>query len=117
MPLTEKGRKIKAEMKDQYGPEKGEEVFHASRNKGTIEGVESNSSSNPNPLPPPERGGTPKRIGEDMGEPGGPHTPGAKEKRRKKAAKKKAAKKKANRKKSTKSADDRPAHMRNRPPH
>lgn len=31
-----------------------------------------------NPLPPPQSGGKPKRIGEGMGSPGGPHTPGAK---------------------------------------
>lgn len=40
MPLTEKGRKIKRAMESQYGKEKGERVFHASRNKGTIRGVE-----------------------------------------------------------------------------
>jgi hypothetical protein len=41
MPLTEKGAKIKANMEDTYGPEKGEEVFYASKNKGTIAGVDS----------------------------------------------------------------------------
>lgn len=40
MPLTKKGRKIMKSMKDKYGKEKGEKVFHASRNKGTIEGVD-----------------------------------------------------------------------------
>ena len=40
MPLTEKGRKIMAAMKSQYGEDKGERVFYASRNKGTISGVE-----------------------------------------------------------------------------
>ncbi len=40
MPLTPKGRKIKKAMKKQYGPEKGERVFHASRNAGTISGVD-----------------------------------------------------------------------------
>lgn len=39
MPLTAKGRKIKAEMIEQYGPSRGEEVFYASANKGTITGV------------------------------------------------------------------------------
>jgi len=39
MPLTEKGDKILANMKQQYGPEKGERVFYASENKGTIKGV------------------------------------------------------------------------------
>lgn len=40
MPLTEKGQKIMASMKAQYGGKKGEQVFYASRNKGTISGVE-----------------------------------------------------------------------------
>jgi hypothetical protein len=40
MPLTKKGKKIMREMKEEYGPEKGEEVFYASRNKGTIAGVD-----------------------------------------------------------------------------
>ena len=39
MPLTEKGSKIKKSMKAQYGPKKGERVFYASANKGTIKGV------------------------------------------------------------------------------
>lgn len=40
MPFTPKGEKIMGAMKDQYGPEKGESVFYASRNKGTIKGVD-----------------------------------------------------------------------------
>lgn len=40
MPLTAKGRKIKRAMKKQYGADKGERVFYASRNKGTITGVD-----------------------------------------------------------------------------
>ena len=39
MPLTQKGKKIKKEMKEEYGPEKGERVFYASQNKGTIKGT------------------------------------------------------------------------------
>ena len=39
MPLTAKGSKIKAAMKKQYGAEKGEDVFYAAANKGTIKGV------------------------------------------------------------------------------
>lgn len=39
MPLTSKGEKIKANMEREYGPEKGERVFYASANKGTISGV------------------------------------------------------------------------------
>ena len=40
MPLNEKGKKIMAAMKDQYGAKKGESVFYASKNKGRIKGVE-----------------------------------------------------------------------------
>ena len=39
MPLTKKGKKIKRAMKKQYGAKKGEEVFYASQNKGTIKGT------------------------------------------------------------------------------
>ena len=39
MPLTKKGEKIKRAMTKQYGKEKGEKVFYASENKGTIKGV------------------------------------------------------------------------------
>ena len=40
MPLTKKGKKIKASMKKTYGNKKGEQVFYASKNKGTIKNVE-----------------------------------------------------------------------------
>lgn len=40
MPLTAKGEKIKGAMEEQYGEEKGEKVFYASKNKGTITGVD-----------------------------------------------------------------------------
>jgi len=40
MPLTTKGKKIKRNMTEKYGPERGEKIFHASRNKGTIKGVD-----------------------------------------------------------------------------
>lgn len=39
MPLTKKGSKIKKAMTKEYGKEKGEKVFYASANKGTIKGV------------------------------------------------------------------------------
>lgn len=39
-PLTTKGREIMQNMKNKYGEEKGERVFYASENKGTISGVE-----------------------------------------------------------------------------
>ncbi|GAF77314.1 unnamed protein product, partial [marine sediment metagenome] len=40
MPLTKKGSKIMAAMKGQYGEDKGERVFYASKNKGVISGVD-----------------------------------------------------------------------------
>jgi len=41
MPLTKKGRKIMRSMRKSYpSKKKAEEVFYASRNKGTIKGVE-----------------------------------------------------------------------------
>ena len=40
MPLTKKGKTIKRAMAKQYGEKKGESVFYASRNKGTITGVD-----------------------------------------------------------------------------
>jgi hypothetical protein len=39
MPLTKKGEKIKAAMKKQYGSKKGEQVFYATENKGSIKSV------------------------------------------------------------------------------
>jgi hypothetical protein len=39
MPLTPKGEKILENMKQEYGEKKGEQVFYASANKGTITGV------------------------------------------------------------------------------
>lgn len=40
MPLTKKGKKIRSAMKKEYGAEKGERVFYASKNKGKISGVD-----------------------------------------------------------------------------
>ena len=40
MPLTKKGKKIKASMTEQYGSKKAEQVFYASKNKGSIKGVD-----------------------------------------------------------------------------
>ena len=40
MPLNKKGKKIMRAMKDQYGEKEGKAVFYASKNKGTIKGVE-----------------------------------------------------------------------------
>lgn len=39
MPKTKKGTKIFAAMIRQYGKKKGEGVFYASENAGTIKGV------------------------------------------------------------------------------
>jgi hypothetical protein len=40
MPLTKKGSKIMSAMKKNYGKKKGEQIFYASKNKGTIKKVE-----------------------------------------------------------------------------
>lgn len=40
MPLTAKGEKIERAMEKQYGEKKGEQVFYASKNAGTISGVD-----------------------------------------------------------------------------
>lgn len=40
MPLTSKGKEIMANMRKTYGAKKGKRVFYASRNKGTINGVD-----------------------------------------------------------------------------
>jgi len=39
MPLTSKGKKIKSAMQKQYGKDKGERVFYAAENKGSLKGV------------------------------------------------------------------------------
>ena len=40
MPLTKKGSAIMRAMKRRYGKKKGKRAFYASRNKGTILGVD-----------------------------------------------------------------------------
>ena len=40
MPLTDKGKKIMKSMKKKYRKKKGETVFYASKNKGTIKNVD-----------------------------------------------------------------------------
>lgn len=39
MPLTAKGKKVKAAMKKTYGKEKGEQVFYALENKRKGKGL------------------------------------------------------------------------------
>jgi hypothetical protein len=41
MPLTAKGQEIMSNMKQQYGTNKSEQVFYASKNAGKIAGVDS----------------------------------------------------------------------------
>ena len=48
MPLTKKGKKIMRSMKKQYGKKRGEQVFYASKNKGTIKGVEKRKTRSKN---------------------------------------------------------------------
>ena len=45
MPLTAKGNKIMSSMQKEYGEKKGKQVFYASRNKGTISGVDPESKA------------------------------------------------------------------------
>jgi hypothetical protein len=53
MPLTSKGRKIKSAMIQRYGKRRGARIFYASRNKGTITGVdERHRARRRNPLNP-----------------------------------------------------------------
>jgi hypothetical protein len=61
MPLTDKGKKIRAAMHKQYGEKKGESVFYASINKGTIKGAEKTGQSpNPSTHTPLNHSGHPK---------------------------------------------------------
>ena len=48
MPLNEKGKKIMKSMCKQYGKKRGEQVFYASKNKGTIKGVEKRKTRSKN---------------------------------------------------------------------
>lgn len=43
-PLTDKGKEIMASLKEQYGEEKGEQVFYAMKNSGQIEGIDSKTT-------------------------------------------------------------------------
>lgn len=43
MPLTEKGKKVMASLKKQYGAEKAKKVFYAMINEGKLTGVEGKS--------------------------------------------------------------------------
>lgn len=56
MPLTDKGQEIMASMKKHYGDKKGTSVFYASRNKGTITGVDPESSGRGKPKQKRARG-------------------------------------------------------------
>ena len=70
MPLTPKGEKIMSGMKEQYGPDKAKEVFYASKNKGTITGVDSRSRDAGQY--PSETDITPERQKDLLGEPSNP---------------------------------------------
>lgn len=50
MPLTSKGESIMSAMREKYGAEKGESVFYASRNAGTVTGVDSPLGAIPSEL-------------------------------------------------------------------
>ena len=40
MPLTSKGEEIKSNMEKEYGPKKGDQVLYASKNAGSISGID-----------------------------------------------------------------------------
>ena len=73
MPETKKGKRVKSAMKRQYGAKKGEQVFYASANKGTITGVHAaKKKSHAKKAAAKSRGrrvgrnpspGTPRRVG------------------------------------------------------
>ena len=48
MTLKEKGKKIMKSMRKQYGKKRGETIFYASKNKGTIKGVEKRKTRSKN---------------------------------------------------------------------
>ena len=48
MPLNEKGKKIMKSMRKQYGKKRGETIYYASKNKGTIKGVEKRKTRSKN---------------------------------------------------------------------
>ena len=48
MTLNEKGKNIIKSMRKQYGKKRGEQVFYASKNKGTIKGVEKRKTRSKN---------------------------------------------------------------------
>ena len=47
MPLTKKGKKIRKAMHKTYGSKKGESVFYASINKGTVKGAHKTKKRRP----------------------------------------------------------------------
>lgn len=51
MPLTSKGEEIRQKMEQEYGMSKGKQVFYASKNAGTITGVDSTAGVIPQPAP------------------------------------------------------------------
>lgn len=58
MPLNAKGEKILSSMQEQYGEEKGKQVFYASKNAGKLTGVDAVGTNDANPqlqAPVPER--------------------------------------------------------------
>lgn len=64
MPLTSKGNEIRSNMEKEYGPKKSEQVFYASKNKGTISGVDAADVKHvaPDKIPLSEIKDTAKRL-------------------------------------------------------
>jgi len=61
MPLTKKGTEIMSNMTKEYGFKKGKAVFYASRNKGTIKGVDKAKRKDMNQM-----GSMPKKPSNDF---------------------------------------------------
>lgn len=62
MPLTSKGAEIKSNMEKEYGKSKGESVFYASANKGTIKGVHDVTEIKPASGPMSTKGPSDRKV-------------------------------------------------------
>jgi hypothetical protein len=65
MPETAKGTKIREAMQEEYGTAKGKEVFYASKNAGTISGVD----QSPPPVIPTVTGTDPSGMSSGINRP------------------------------------------------
>lgn len=61
MPLSAKGKKIRAKLISEYGKKKGEEVFYAMENKGELKGIKAAHAKKRARVSGASRGGKRKR--------------------------------------------------------